>query len=131
MHICYLHKRHKRLFRYIFAYFLHIKKVLTSLIKINCKVQDLSGDTSISKLLIEAERERMEGDVEWNRNQNRCLTVEMENNYVIHQEKNHLKRKSNLIINGKIFVLMVLTVGNSDLFPKTLGGTKTSVITQL
>lgn len=131
MHICYLHKRHKRLFRYIFAYFLHIKKVLTSLIKINCKVQDLSGDTSISKLLIEAERERMEGDVEWNRNQNRCLTVEMENNYVIHQEKNHLKRKSNLIINGKIFVLMVLTFGNSDLFPKTQGGTKTSVITQL
>lgn len=131
MHICYLHKRHKRLFRYIFAYFLHIKKVLTSLIKINCKVQDLSGDTSISKLLIEAERERTEGDVEWNRNQNRCLTVEMENNYVIHQKKNHLKRKSNLIINGKIFVLMVLTVGNSDLFPKTQGVTKTSVITQL
>lgn len=33
--------------------------MLTSLIKINCKVQDLSGDTNISKLLIEAERGRM------------------------------------------------------------------------
>lgn len=80
MHICYLHKRHKWLFSYIFAYFLHIKKVLTSLIKINCKVQDLSGDTTISKLLIEAERRRMRGDAGWNGNWNRCLTVEMENN---------------------------------------------------
>lgn len=131
MHICYLHKRHKRLFRYIFAYFLHTKKVLTSLIKINCKVQDLSGDTSISKLLIEAKRERLEGDVEWNRNLNSCLTVEMENNYMIHQEKHHLKRKSNLITNGKIFILMVLKVGKSDLLLKTQGGTKPNIITHL
>lgn len=66
MHICYLHKRHKRLFSYIFAYFLHTIKVLTSLIKINCKVQDLSGDTGVSKLLIEAERERTKRYwVEW------------------------------------------------------------------
>lgn len=80
MHICYLHKRHKRLFSYIFAYFLHTIKVLTSLIKINCKAQDLSGDTSVSKLLIEAERERTKRDIGWNGNQNRCLTAEMENN---------------------------------------------------
>lgn len=33
--------------------------MLTSLIKINCEVQDLSGATSISKLLIEAERGKM------------------------------------------------------------------------
>lgn len=103
--------------------------MLTSLIKINCKVQDLSGDTSISKLLIEAKRERLEGDGR-NRNLNRCLT-EMENNYMIHQEKNHLKRKSNLITNGKIFILMVLTVGNSDLLLKTQGGTKPNIITHL
>ena len=91
----------------------------------------LSGDTSISKLLIEAKRERLEGDVEWNRNLNSCLTVEMENNYMIHQEKHHLKRKSNLITNGKIFILMVLTVGKSDLLLKTQGGTKPNIITHL
>lgn len=50
-------------FSYIFAYFLHIKrKVLTSPIKINCKVQDPSGEPSVSKLLIEAERGRTKGD---------------------------------------------------------------------
>ena len=45
--------------------------------------------------------------------------------------KNNLRRKSNLIINGKIFILMVLTVGNSDLLLKIQSGTKTNVITKL
>lgn len=67
MHICYLHKRHKRLLvTYLLISYL-LKKVLTSLIKINCKVQDLRGGTSISKLLIEAEneKERTEMPAEW------------------------------------------------------------------
>lgn len=62
MHICYLHKRHKRLLvTYLLISYI-LEKVLTSLIKIICKVQDLSGDTSIGKLVIEAERERTRGD---------------------------------------------------------------------
>lgn len=62
MHICYLHKRRKWLLvTYLLISYI-LKKVLTSPIKINCKVQDLSGEPSISKLLIEAERGRTKGD---------------------------------------------------------------------